>query len=325
MVCDGKLTCLGRFHDEEEAARKYDEHAVFMKKPVNFPCRIMTSNLHVSALLIMFVQTSEGRILIPVYHVSDTVEWLRDEFERKSAEHGFNGKLGHVFYNNTKLEDDTKLVLVIKSLGTVYSSSTRFSTAGSFDVLMESQTPLSPVQVKPATPTRSKSEVKRAAISNQFHFERSEIPQSLSSNANGSSSRYKGVYFDGSVNKFRACISINGVRTRLGSYIIENDAALAYDKVVSKDYSHLLVCVRRSDIYGCTRQTGRSPWQTSQFPEASVTTFSDQGTMDAKAGAVRASASSKKAHRICASRGRRRAHRDRTISLEGWSSSYRRQ
>ena len=34
---DGKLKYLGLFHDEKEAACKYDEQAALLNKPVNFP------------------------------------------------------------------------------------------------------------------------------------------------------------------------------------------------------------------------------------------------------------------------------------------------
>ena len=34
---DGKIKNLGSFHDEKEAACKYDEQAALLNKPVNFP------------------------------------------------------------------------------------------------------------------------------------------------------------------------------------------------------------------------------------------------------------------------------------------------
>ncbi len=34
---DGRTRCLGSFNDEKEAACKYDEQAVLLRKPVNFP------------------------------------------------------------------------------------------------------------------------------------------------------------------------------------------------------------------------------------------------------------------------------------------------
>ena len=34
---DGKIKTLGYFHDEKEAACKYDEQAALLNKPVNFP------------------------------------------------------------------------------------------------------------------------------------------------------------------------------------------------------------------------------------------------------------------------------------------------
>ena len=37
IVIDGKQTHLGRFDDEETAAREYDEHAARLGRPLNFP------------------------------------------------------------------------------------------------------------------------------------------------------------------------------------------------------------------------------------------------------------------------------------------------
>ena len=37
MYIDGKSTHLGLFDDEKTAARKYDEHASRLSRPINFP------------------------------------------------------------------------------------------------------------------------------------------------------------------------------------------------------------------------------------------------------------------------------------------------
>jgi hypothetical protein len=37
ITIDGKYKFLGCFHDEKEAACKYDEQATLLNKPVNFP------------------------------------------------------------------------------------------------------------------------------------------------------------------------------------------------------------------------------------------------------------------------------------------------
>ena len=37
ITIDGKLKHLGLFHDEKEAACKYDEQAALLNRPVNFP------------------------------------------------------------------------------------------------------------------------------------------------------------------------------------------------------------------------------------------------------------------------------------------------
>jgi hypothetical protein len=43
-------------------------------------------------------------------------------------------------------------------------------------------------------------------------------------------SRYKGVFFEKALNKWRACIRFNKKLIYLGSFIDENEAALAYNK-----------------------------------------------------------------------------------------------
>ena len=37
IMIDGKKKTLGLYHDEKEAARMYDEQAVLLGRPVNFP------------------------------------------------------------------------------------------------------------------------------------------------------------------------------------------------------------------------------------------------------------------------------------------------
>jgi hypothetical protein len=48
--------------------------------------------------------------------------------------------------------------------------------------------------------------------------------------ASGHSSRFKGVYWDKGTLKWRAYIEIDGVRRQLGRFVIETDAARAYDE-----------------------------------------------------------------------------------------------
>ena len=58
----------------------------------------------------------------------------------------------------------------------------------------------------------------------------------------GSSSKYKGVYWDNERKKWSSGIEINQVRKRLGRYVLEEDAARAYDKAARElfgDYARL--------------------------------------------------------------------------------------
>ena len=52
ITIDGKTTHLGNFDDEETAARKFDEHAARLGRPLNFPSegqaqvkRLLTSHV----------------------------------------------------------------------------------------------------------------------------------------------------------------------------------------------------------------------------------------------------------------------------------------
>lgn len=48
------------------------------------------------------------------------------------------------------------------------------------------------------------------------------------------SSKYLGVYWDKATNKWRVCVQIDGKTIHLGSFIIEEDAARAYDAAKKK-------------------------------------------------------------------------------------------
>eukprot|EP00984_Skeletonema_dohrnii_P000734 scaffold217_cov79-Skeletonema_dohrnii-CCMP3373.AAC.2 len=67
-------------------------------------------------------------------------------------------------------------------------------------------------------------------------------PPILKSNEKGASSKYQGVYFNKSTNKWRARIMIDGKQHHIGAYDNEEDADVDYARAVFK-YAHALVDV----------------------------------------------------------------------------------